>query len=433
VEPVLSAVRHREETLVALAEAAVAKGDKDIFGAQVAVIGLADPKSYDEPPVPAVAAQRAGALPIHPVAHQPDNAPPLPKDKAQAYALDQERLFAQTFAGLFENRGFRTNNGAKTRLDFLDADDLKDSDGAPLNGEALAEKLRGYDCVVVARELPTVTLAAARQHHAQVIDARDFRFDPFNGEATAARRGDHVQAIYTGVVPVVYKAQRTLLESLVTSTQYAFVSIALCLMVLMRRGPLRPWNFLNPRAGLIAMVPNIFPLAIVFGMIGWIGIDVDIGSMMTASIAIGVSVDDTIHYLNFFRKSMLKGKTRREAIVASYKHCGSAIVETVLIGGFGLSVFAFSTFTPTQRFGTMMMTMLLVGAAGELLWLPALLTGPLGRFFEPLKSEIAAAQLALEGAGGEPPAGSESSPSPRPPIEPPHASRPAFVRRDQAH
>lgn len=421
VEPVLSAVRHREQALQLLAEA---RGERGIVGARMAVIGLPGPKSYQKAEAEAVETARAdGRLQITPVVNKVAKVRD-PKERQASYAREQERLFVQTFAGLLENRGFKTTSSAKTRLDFLDASTLVDDAGQPLPLDAVKEKLKSYDCVVVAQDLKQLPLEEVARHNGKVVDARDFRFDPFSDQPTAARRNDSVHAIYTGVVPVVYKAQRALLDSLLESTKYAFVSISLCLMVLLRRGRLKPWNFLNIRAGLVAMLPNMFPLCIVFGAIGWLGIEVDIGSMMTASIAIGVAVDDTIHYLEFFRKEMLAGKTRREAIVAAYQHCGSAIIETMLIGGFGLSVFAFSTFTPTQRFGTMMLTMLFVGAMGELIWMPALLAGPLGKYFEPILLPKQPTP-ALEGVG--PP--SEG----RVHVEGPHVGRAGVLRKDTAH
>jgi len=72
---------------------------------------------------------------------------------------------------------------------------------------------------------------------------------------------------------------------------------------------------------------------------------------------------------------------RKEALIRAYRRVATAMTQTTLIGGLGLSVFAFSTFTPTQRFGVMMVTLLLAALAGDLIFLPALLAGPLGRFF----------------------------------------------------
>jgi hypothetical protein len=110
---------------------------------------------------------------------------------------------------------------------------------------------------------------------------------------------------------------------------------------------------------------------------------VDIGTMMTASVAMGVAVDDTIHFLNWFRTGIRQGLPRRDAIIQAYERCAQAMTQTTLIGGLGLFVFALSTFTPTQRFGTLMLFLLAAALVGDLLFLPAILAGPLGRMFCP--------------------------------------------------
>ncbi|MFN9434284.1 MAG: MMPL family transporter, partial [Planctomycetota bacterium] len=179
--------------------------------------------------------------------------------------------------------------------------------------------------------------------------------------------------MYTGVVPIVYKAQRALLQSLVESTFWSFLMIT-PLMIFVSR---------SVRAGLVAMIPNVLPIVFIFGLMGWLGIAIDIGSMMTASIALGVAVDDTIHFLSWFRGNVLTMRNRNAAIIASYRQCGTPTLQAACISGLGLSVFAFSTFTPTQRFGWLMLTILIAGVIAELVMLPAILAGPLGRVFEP--------------------------------------------------
>ena len=67
--------------------------------------------------------------------------------------------------------------------------------------------------------------------------------------------------------------------------------------------------------------------------------------------------------------------------MAAYERCATAMSQTTLVGGLGLAAFAFSTFTPTQRFGTLMLILLFAALFGDLIFLPALLTGPLGYFF----------------------------------------------------
>lgn len=181
-----------------------------------------------------------------------------------------------------------------------------------------------------------------------------------------------INSVYTGVVPIVYKAQRALLISLVESTVWAFLTIS-PLMFFVCRG-IKP--------GMIAMIPNVVPVGVIFGAMGWLGTAVDIGSMMTASIALGVAVDDTIHYLAWFRRDLDEGMDVKTAIVHAYKKCATPALQAACISGIGLSVFSLSTFTPTQRFGWLMLMILIAGVVAELVLLPAILAGPLGKIFD---------------------------------------------------
>lgn len=188
-------------------------------------------------------------------------------------------------------------------------------------------------------------------------------------------RDTEIEAVYTGVVPIVYKAQRALLDSLIQSTMWSFLTIT-PLMMFVSRGIV---------AGGVAMIPNVLPVVVVFGAMGWFGIPIDIGSMMTASIALGVAVDDTIHFLAWYRDDLDRLVDRNLAIVSTYQKCGTPTLQTAVISGLGLSVFALSTFTPTQRFGWLMLSILFAGVVSELVMLPALLAGPLGKAFNPSK------------------------------------------------
>ena len=99
---------------------------------------------------------------------------------------------------------------------------------------------------------------------------------------------------YTGVIPLIYKAQRELLNDLVESFLLAFGVIALVMIVVLR----------DLRSGLLAMVPNIFPAVVIFGLMGWCSIWIEIGSIMTASAAMGIAVDDTFHLLTWYRRGL---------------------------------------------------------------------------------------------------------------------------------
>jgi predicted RND superfamily exporter protein len=222
---------------------------------------------------------------------------------------------------------------------------------------------------------------------------------------------------YTGVVPLVYKSQTELLKGLITSTFAAFLLIAVVMMVVLRSIP----------AGLLAMVPNVFPLVTVFGAMAWLGLKIDIGTMMTASVAMGVAVDDTVHYLSWFRHGMREmGLDRRDATRLAYERCGRAMMQTTLVGGLGLLVFALSSFTPTQRFGYMMFLMLAAALVGDLVFLPAMLTGRIGRFFGKNLRRATPVTTVTERA----PADSNSAPSTSPP--PPHIGKTGRLAREIA-
>ncbi len=250
------------------------------------------------------------------------------------------------------------------------------------------------DCVVILSDDPTYDLEFIREHCPLVIDLRD----AWQAEQLVADYDQNhtdkepavVSTVYTGVVPLVYKAQRTLLESLIQSIGWAFVLIALVMAVILR----------SPTAGLMSMLPNVFPVVLIFGAMGWMGIAVDIGTMMTASVAMGVAVDDTIHFLTWFRKGLDQGLDRREAIMLSYKRVAMAMAQTTAIGGLGLAVFMASTFTPTQRFGTLMLTLLMAALIGDLIFLPAILAGPVGRVFGKRRKPKSQKEK-VEGAQGE--------------------------------
>ncbi|MGL4942489.1 MAG: efflux RND transporter permease subunit [Thermoguttaceae bacterium] len=185
---------------------------------------------------------------------------------------------------------------------------------------------------------------------------------------------ESLTTIYTGVVPVVYKTQHELLRGLQISLIMAFVTISVVMAIVLK-------SFV---AGMIAMIPNVFPIVIVFGFMGMCGFVVDVGTMMTASVALGIAVDDTMHYLTWFREAIDRGLDAKQAAVEAYERCGTAMVQTTLIGGLGLAAFMFSTFTPTQMFGTMMLALLFAALFGDLVFLPAILTGWAGKFFTPV-------------------------------------------------
>lgn len=180
-----------------------------------------------------------------------------------------------------------------------------------------------------------------------------------------------VSTTYTGVMSLVAEVQRQLMMDLFNSFLSAFGVISV-VMLLVERGL---W------AAIVAMIPNVFPLLLMFGLLGWLGRPMDIGSVMTASIALGMAIDGTLHFLTFFRRGVRRGATASEAVQQAFQHCAVAMTQSAVICGFGLLVFALSSFVPTSRFAWMILALLFAALAGDLIVLPALLVGPLGRVF----------------------------------------------------
>jgi predicted RND superfamily exporter protein len=178
-------------------------------------------------------------------------------------------------------------------------------------------------------------------------------------------------AIYTGLTPVVYKAESALLRGLVESFFTAFAMMAVIMTIVFR----------DVRAGLYTMLPNAWPVAVVFGLMSWLGIALDIGTMMTAGVAMGVCVDDTVHFANWFRRATRMGLPRREAVVMAYENSAGAIYQSTVIVALGLASFGLSNFMPTQRFGILMGTLLTFGLIADLVLTPAMLSGAIGRYF----------------------------------------------------
>ncbi|MEX2188886.1 MAG: MMPL family transporter [Pirellulales bacterium] len=189
--------------------------------------------------------------------------------------------------------------------------------------------------------------------------------------AVASMRG--VRVTYTGIIPLIYKAQRELLSDLTESFLLAFALIAVVIMIVLR----------SIRCGLVAMIPNVFPVVVVFGLMGWLGIWIEIGSIMTASAAMGIAVDDTFHLLAWHSRALGKGANRENAVHAALRRCAGAMIHTTLVTACALLVFSFSSFMPIRRFAWMMATLLVAALAGDLILLPAILVGPIGKFFRP--------------------------------------------------
>ena len=131
--------------------------------------------------------------------------------------------------------------------------------------------------------------------------------------------------------------------------------------------------FRSPVLGLVALIPNLLPIAIVIGSIGWLGVPVNMGTAMIASVSMGLTVDSSIHYMTAYRNAREQGDSPWEAVTRVHADTGRALIfaSLALVGGF--SVLALSSFVPLIYFGLLVSAAMFVGLFGVLVMLPVLL------------------------------------------------------------
>lgn len=155
----------------------------------------------------------------------------------------------------------------------------------------------------------------------------------------------------------------------VTATLINSIALAIGAVSLMMLLIFRSWRMLP-----LFVAPNVLPIALVVGVMGWLSIDIDLGVAVSGAIIIGVAVDDTIHFLVKYREARRQGKSLEEAFAYVMHYAGSAIVFTTLILSAAFAIFAFSDFVPNGNFGIVTATALMIALALDLLMLPAMLS-----------------------------------------------------------
>lgn len=174
---------------------------------------------------------------------------------------------------------------------------------------------------------------------------------------------DGVSMTVTGVGTTVSASSHLLTAGQIKSLSISLVLIFMMMMVL----------FLSGKVGLIALVPNCFPIIVNFGLMGWLGIELSVATSLIACIAIGLAVDDTIHYLVKYNAEFKKGLDKDKALRETLLSVGRPIIFTTIIIGTGFSILMFSHFQPTSVFGLLMVITMCSALVGDLILLPCLM------------------------------------------------------------
>jgi predicted RND superfamily exporter protein len=171
-------------------------------------------------------------------------------------------------------------------------------------------------------------------------------------------------AVVNGQTAMFAYMQSDVTDTLIYSLSLAIVLVSIVMLLIFKR-PKLLWVFI---------LPNILPVMLVVGLMGWIGINIDIGVAIAGAIIIGVAVDDTIHFLVKYFDARKRGLDLEESFDEVLRYAGKAILFTTLILSISFSLFAFSTFTPNQNFGIVTASALIIAFVVDLLLLPALLS-----------------------------------------------------------
>jgi len=183
----------------------------------------------------------------------------------------------------------------------------------------------------------------------------------------------------TGVHRLFGSSQSDLLRQLLRTFFLAFLIITPVVMLFLR----------SVRLGTIAIVGNLFPLVVFFGVLAWAGQRMDVATMMIAAVAFGIAVDDTVHFLTWLDRGFRQEHTVNRGVAFAYRNSAGAILQTTLIISLGMMAFLLSDFKPSVRFALFSAVVLVMAVIGDLLLLPALIVGPLRVWFRRFRGDPA--------------------------------------------
>jgi predicted RND superfamily exporter protein len=249
-----------------------------------------------------------------------------------------------------------------------------------LNDGAAAADVVPSDPATVAQELFVFTLGGEGRHELERVVATDYSraqidvklramssdvvlelIDRTDALAAGIFAGTGIKATTTGSGRLFSTLDHYLVTSQISSFGTAFVTVFAVIFVIFR----------SFRFGFLTIAPNVLPVLAVLGVMGFLGISMNIATVMVASVALGVVDDDTIHFINRYRREVAKGATTDRAIEIATVHEGRASLTTALINSLGFGVLMFSEYKPTAWFGGLLGLTMAVAFLAEVFILPA--------------------------------------------------------------
>ncbi|MCF6244468.1 MAG: efflux RND transporter permease subunit [Sulfurovum sp.] len=168
----------------------------------------------------------------------------------------------------------------------------------------------------------------------------------------------------TGQTAMYAYMQKDITDTLIYSLSLTILIVSLMMLLIFKRLKIL-W---------ILLLPNLLPVILVIGMMGWLGLTIDMGVAIAGAIIIGVAVDDTIHFLVKYFDARKRGLNLTDTFDEVLHYAGKAMLFTTIVLSLSFAMFVFSTFTPNQNFGLVTATALFIALIVDLIYLPALLS-----------------------------------------------------------
>ena len=282
---------------------------------------------------------------------QPDNLRAL--ESLESYARSMEGVdYAFSFADVLRrmNRAMHDDDRAYERIP-----DTRQAVAQYLllyEGDDLHRIVNGrFDNARIALRLKDVGSRRIAEMEQKILARAEQLFDP------------SVRATVTGSSIMVGKLMDGLIINMVKSLFLAALVITILMTVL----------FKSIRLGLLAMIPNLVPILMTMGALGLLGITLRTSIVVVFSIALGIAVDDTIHFITRCRDEYKATGDYDRALQRTFAGTGRPIVFTSLLLFLGFGVLATSSFIPTRNFGMLSAITMVSALLGDLFLLPALL------------------------------------------------------------
>ncbi len=188
--------------------------------------------------------------------------------------------------------------------------------------------------------------------------------DKIKAKADTLFPPDKFDVICTGTSVVFFKGTKYLIKNLVISLILAIIVIAFFMS----------WMFYSFRMVIVSLLPNLIPLILTAGIMGFFGIPIKPSTILVFSIAFGISVDDTIHFLAKYRQELIANNWEiRKSVVTAIRETGISMMYTSIVLFFGFGMFIASDFGGTQALGLLVSITLIVAMFSNLVVLPSLL------------------------------------------------------------